>query len=206
MYQIAKTNRVKTMLSHKDFAFLANKLQAPVIISDILNNRTAFSDDIHYGLHELISDFQPDTALLAIALGAKAIVQKYKYASPSSRVLNIECDRIIYEYGTIWVQNAKDEPLNVGEVFDVLIHTTDDLESIANLLEINTEFLKHKDAEAARICKILSVQARAQAMVSDAFMSMAEDRQPEKARPAPTPMLTAAFTDNVIQFPIGHAA
>lgn len=199
------------MLQDQDLAFMSNKLQVPLIVGDIINDRAALSDDVHYGLHEVISDLQPDSALICIALSAKVIAGQIKNAAPSMRVLEMECDRIIQEYGYVWSRNVKNLPVEADDVFDVLIHTADDLEALSELLETNGLFLARRDGSAAEIFKILQTQAKTQAMVADAFMSMAEEQVSRDKDVSRAPVLAssefsdAVLGDNVITFPAGQA-
>lgn len=57
------------MLSEKELAKLTNTLQIPMIVQGILDGQESFTPDMQYGLHEILSDYQPDSALLSIALG-----------------------------------------------------------------------------------------------------------------------------------------
>lgn len=188
------------MLNDIELASLANKLQVPMVVSDILDGEGALTEDVKYGLHESISDLQPDSALLAIALGALKISNIYRKASSSMDVMSMEALRIINEYGSIWVKNANNQPINGDEAFETLIHITEDLEAMAELLDLNCSFLRAKDADAAKICDILYVQANSHALIAEAFMNAADQMVVNGDVPvAATP--PQAFTDNVIQFP-----
>ena len=186
------------MLNNIEMATLANTLQVPLVVSDILAERGALTDDITYSLHEAISDFQPDSALLAIALGALKISNIYKSASPSMDVLGIEAERIIKEYGPIWLQNAKNETIDNDAVFELLVHTAEDLENIAELLDLNCVFLRAKDPEAASLCDILYVQAQAHTLIAEEFINVASSAN---ANPINTSARGTEFSNNVLQFP-----
>ena len=58
------------MLSDQNLAVLSNDLQVPRIIGDVLCGVETLGDDGRFALHGLLSDMEPDAALLAIALGA----------------------------------------------------------------------------------------------------------------------------------------
>lgn len=184
------------MLQNKEIATLANKLQVPVVVSDILDGRDELSDDIQYGLHEIISDLQPDSALLAIAVSALKIAKIYEKASPAMTVLVMECERLMQDYGPLWLQNANNENLDHGDIFDILSLIPEDLEGLAELLSHNITFLRTKDEQAAALCNILYIQASAHAMVAETFIEAAH----EAATPQPA-IAPAILADNVVQFP-----
>lgn len=192
-----------TMLNNIELATLANKLQVPMVVSDILNEDGALSDDVKYGLHELISEMQPDSALLAIAISALKVAQIYKNASPSMDVMSIEANRIIDEYGYVWLKNANNQEINSAEIYELLIHTAEDLENIAELLDLNCSFLRAKDSDAARLCDILYIQAKSHALIAEEFISATD----QMVVNGDVPVLhahTPVFTDNVIAFPAGR--
>lgn len=186
------------MLSNRDMAKLKTRLQVPMVVTDILKGDETLTDDVQYGLHEVISDLQPDSALLAIAISASSIARIYSKASPGMKVLGMECDKIIEDYGSIWLRHAQNESPDQEEILDILAQTPEDLEGIAELLEVNACFLKAKDAQAAALCEILLIQAQAHALIADEFMNVAHNAAiAMNAMPVPVPT-----GSNVIPFPV----
>lgn len=167
-----------------------------MVVSDILKGDEALTDDVHYGLHEAISDLQPDSALLAIAMSAGTIARIYGEASPGMKVLSLECDKIIEDYGSMWLRHANNQSLDNEQILDVLTHTPEDLEGMAELLELNACFLKAKDEQAAALCEILLIQAQAHALIADEFIAAANDMAANKSDMT-VPVHTSG---NVIQF------
>lgn len=194
------------MLSEHDLAGLTNRLQVPLIIQDILNDQGALTDDVQYGLHEILSDYEPDSALLCIALSARKIATRFQHRVANLAVLKIECDRIIADYAELWLNNAKDRPVDDNLVFDTLMNIPEDLEGLAELLEINKAFLQRHSADAANLCEILIVQANAQILVAETFVEIMDTDSEEGIMAndnglADMPAQAATTGGNVIQFP-----
>lgn len=189
------------MLSNTELATLTNKLHIPLIVQDILDGEGALTDDVRYGLHDTISDFQPDSALLAIALSARKIASIYKDASPSMDVMGLEAERLVDEYGRLWLKNASHQVLDGDEVYDTLIHTAEDLESLAELLDLNCSFLRMKDSLAASLCDILYIQARSHSLIAEEFMRVA-DEMVAGGETVQVSSKAPVFTDNIIPFPV----
>jgi hypothetical protein len=191
------------MLNNKELATITNTLQIPFVVGDVLNGQDALTDDLKFSLHETISDMQPDTALLGIAISALKIANIYTGTSPSIDVLAIECERIIAEYGPLWLQNAQEASLETEDILDLLAHTAEDLESLTELLDLNCGFLRLQNANISALCDLLYVQAKSQAMIAEEFLSVAQsqyaDNTPE------TTNMPVMYTDNVIQFPFARA-
>lgn len=204
------------MLSNKDLAILTNRLQVPLIIGDILSGEGALTDDVRMGLHEVLSDDQPDSALLSIALSAKQIADAYGETNASIKLLNIECDRIILEYGQLWLRNAQAKSLDDNLVFETLVHIPEDLEALKELLEITAIFLSTKAPQTADLCKIMISQAQAQATIAETFLEGLNDMPEQDIWGAPAnldqniePVIADQAinaSDNVIQFPIGQVS
>lgn len=181
------------MLKQKDIAKVASKLEIPVIVTDLLQGAEPFTDDAEYAIHEAISDMQPDSALLTIALSAAKVAGvRGLGASPAVQVLDLECRKIIEEYGALWLQNAENGGVKEDEAYDTLISTAEDLEGVACLLEDCMGFLERTNGDAAILCNIMSVQARAQAIVAEAYFEAME------AQVQVEPMIAAS---NIVQFP-----
>ncbi|MGB4107464.1 MAG: hypothetical protein WBK55_06685 [Alphaproteobacteria bacterium] len=190
------------MLNKKELATVANRLQVPLIISDILAGEGELTDDVHYGLHSVISDLQPDSALICIALGGLKIANAYHVASPGLAVLKIQCESIIDDYAPLWLQNAEEENVTEHDALDALSNVSEDLEGLADLLTLAVDFLQSKDADAASLAKILSIQAKAQSVIADElfgalYTQIAHDFAEE---PEISPAVMAK-ADNIIRFP-----
>lgn len=208
-------------MPEKDIATIANRLQVPLIISDILNDEGALTDDVYLGLHEILSDDQPDSALLSIALSAYAMANKFTSHAGTFNILKMECERIITEYGMMWLRNAQSRELDDNMIFDTLVHIPEDLECLAELLEYVQVTLRDHDPIAANLCEILITQASAQTMIAETFLETldidmdSEDEAPWNmdgnlyegedidmgALVAEQQTAQPFYTDNVIPFP-----
>lgn len=194
----------KKMLTDKDLAKLTNSLQVPLVIQDILDGKEILTGDIQYGMHEVLSNYQPDSALLCIALSARRIAQRYLHLAPSMAVLRMDCERIIEDYAQLWLDHARQRPIEHNMLMDTLTDIPDDLESLAELLDSACLYLVNKNAEAAGLCEILALQARSQAIVADTFVDLIEKETgaaPAATLQDNTPLKAARYGSNVIPFP-----
>lgn len=184
------------MLSDRDLAKITNTLQVPLIVQDIIDGEGLLSPDVQYGLHEVLSDYQPDSALLCIALSARKIAATFQTRFTGMGVMKMECDRMIADYAELWLDHAEHQTLDNNLVFDTLEQIPEDLEALAELLEMNIAALFSIDEQLAGIAEILAVQARAHVLIADTFIDMLDQAMEEELEAAPV-----AFNDNVIPFP-----
>lgn len=200
------------LMRDQDIAKIANRLQVPLIIGDILNGDGALTDDVHMGLHEILSDDQPDSALLSIALSAHTLCTRFESHAATFKMLKIECERIIAEYGMMWLRNAQAKTLDDNTVFETLVHIPEDLECLSEFLEFAKLTLVNHNKEAAALCTILTTQAGSQSLIAQAFldsMDMGEEEpwdiyQDEDINMSALVAEQASqsfYTDNVIKFP-----
>ena len=158
------------MLNDQQLAKLANKLQVPSVISEILDGETVLSDDVHYALHDVISDLEPDEALLCIALAAKKISTLSDTDTQTLPIMRLECDRIIEEYGSLWLAHANENAeQRAEETLDSLDIMAEDLEALTELLEFCSDFVFYEHKAVSELCTILQIQARAHAMILEEF-------------------------------------
>lgn len=196
------------MLSDQNLATITNRLQVPLIVDDIIHDKTPLTDDTAFGLHEILSDYEPDSALLSIALSARKIAQRFQHKAASMGVLKIECERMISDYADMWLKNANAATLDDNLVFETLMNIPEDLETLSELIESCMPFLKRFSTEAAELLDILSVQARAQVLVAESFIDIMDaqnqDNEPLANDNADLEALIPlqAQANNVIQFPI----
>lgn len=196
-----------TYLTEEQLTKLHTHLVVPIAVGDILYNNLAVEDDTQYGLHEALSEIDPDSALLAIAVSAKHIALRFARDIPVAAALSIEAGKIIDDYGPDWLTNYSNGPLDEDRLFETLRHVPEDLESIADLLETLRFGIPDTNDPAARLCDILAIQARAHMEIADYILKEIEGDEGELFdlcnMVAPKkPAAEAANGDNIILFPI----
>ena len=199
------------MLSEKELATVTNRLQVPLIVQDILSDCLEFTDDVRLALHEELSDDQPDSALLSIALAAQKIANTAMGNAAIMKLIDMESNRIIAEYASIWLKNMQEKTLDDNMVFETLVHIPEDLESLAELLDVACIAFKLEESEAADLCEILAVQARAQALIAETYLETLDlnTEDPLEMHQGFDQVLAdqetqSNYNDNVIQFPTGN--
>lgn len=191
------------MLNEAELVEINNRLQTPIIINNIIHGHKTFDDDTQFALHTILSDFEPDSALLAIALSVSPVSNIYKNNSTSMRILHRECEKIISDYADLWLQNAKGTAIDENEALDVLENTADDLEGLATLIKLAIPFLQIKDETAAKLFQILRIQANAQSLIAETLLETLGKELHNKPLPVEAiKMLNTA--NNVIAFPGLH--
>lgn len=197
------------MLNEKDLATLITQLEVPMVVGAAIKNDAEMQDDIHYALHDLLADMQPDTALLAIALSAKTIAKAYCGTGSGAEIVTMECDRIIEEYGPLWLENSRRGNINNDYLISILENIPEDLECMDELIDMNLSYASFDNPAVAEICEILQIQAGAHAIIAEEFLSVMEmaAHQNKKCRPDVPQNLSAANgtadrgTDNIVMFP-----
>ncbi|MEM6810864.1 MAG: hypothetical protein AAF549_00175 [Pseudomonadota bacterium] len=188
---------------------LREYLIVPLAISDILFHDLEVEPDMQYGLHHALSEIDPDSALLAIALSAYDIAERNSLYVPIASALQKEASNIIEEYGPIWLRHFKDGPMP-PEIYNSVLQTVpEDLEALADLMDALSADLECVNEATPLLCNLLSVQARAHIQIADFVLEeLAKDTsQPNISRDVPTPSETfeiqekQTYKDNIIIFP-----
>lgn len=183
-------------LHDQQLARLHAKLVVPMAIGDILYTENAMAADIQYGLHEALSEMDPDAALLAICLAARHITMRFAPHIPVAVILEVEAEKLVIEYGSEWLNNIDDGPVDEDSLYDLLRFLPEDLECVADLLDSLKLLIQDSHEAAAQLCDILSIQARAHMEIADFMMSQIE-------QPSEIVMQTHSegVQDNIIIFP-----
>ncbi|MAE50677.1 MAG: hypothetical protein CMH27_02590 [Micavibrio sp.] len=198
------------MLNDKDLAALVTKLEVPMVVGAAIEHGAELQDDVHYALHDLLSEMQPDTALIAIALSAKAIAAAYCGTGSGSEIVIMECDRMISEYGMLWLENSRRGHIDNSYLISILENVPEDLECLAELIDINLCYAAFDNPAIAEICEIMQIQAGAHAIIAEEFLSVMEMAAAQKKKnqtDVPANMAAAnasetlKFADNIVQFP-----
>lgn len=194
-------------VTKEDVARLHAYLVVPVAVADALASAAPLEGETQYGLHVALSEIDPDSALLAIALSAYRIAQDFVGQVPVASALKMEADKIIQDYAPDWLAHYHDHPVQGEALYDLLSHVPEDLESLADLLESLQASIRDSLDPAHALCAVLSIQARAHMEIADYVlneldnenMGLDEDRD---TFDAPTLFAEAQPGDNIILFPI----
>ncbi len=197
-------------VSKEDVARLHTYLVVPIAVSDALTSAAPIDGDTQYALHVALSEIDPDSALLAIALSAQRLAIDFCNDIPMAAALKMECEKIIQDYGPEWLAHYHDHPMMGDDLYDLLMHVPEDLESVADFLEAFQTSLRDTQDPAYILCSILAVQARAHMEIADYVLSELEaERNGEYedydgicSYQNPTLYEAAKNENNIILFPV----
>lgn len=193
-------------ISSTEMDMLRQYLIVPLAVSDILYHNLEVEPDMQYGLHMALSEIDPDSALLAIALCASSLADKHLATIPIAIALQKEANNIIDEYGPIWLEHHNREPMPTSVYTELLETVGEDLEALADLMDALCADIDEKESAAGILSNLLSVQARAHMEITDFILAENhfEETTEEDNRPdfSFTETPAAPFAgDNIIIFP-----
>lgn len=161
-------------VTREDIARLHAYLVVPVAVNEVMDSGLPMVGETQYGLHVALSEIEPDSALLAIALSAQRIAAEFYDTIPVATALKMESDKIISDYGPEWLANFHRHPIQGDDLFDLLCHVPEDLEAMADLLESLQASILNMDHPAHGLCTVLAVQARAHMDIAEFVLSELE--------------------------------
>ena len=196
-------------LSPSDIDQLRQHLIVPLAVGDILHHNLDVEPDMQYGLHMALSEIDPDSALLAIALCAEDIATKTMMRAPIAAALYKESKNIIEDYGPTWLHHYKVGPMEETDFEQVLQTVPEDLEALADLLDALCADLGEESSATVILSHLMSIQARAHMEISEyILMEMEYERQAsgnygDQNQPffQNKPMEVETGGDNIILFP-----
>jgi hypothetical protein len=193
-------------VTKEDVARLQAYLVVPVAVADALATAAPLEGETQYGLHVALSEIDPDSALLAIALSSYRIAQDFTGQIPVASALKMEADKIIQDYAPDWLAHYHNHPVQGDALYDLLSHVPEDLESLADLLESLQASIRDSLDPAHTLCSVLAIQARAHMEIADYVLSELENENigaNEDRDMFETPVLFADEqpSDNIILFP-----
>ncbi len=194
-------------VTKEDVARLHAYLVVPVAVSDALACAAPLEGETQYGLHVALSEIDPDSALLAIALSAYRIAQDYVGIVPVASALKMESDKIIQDYAPDWLAHYHDHPVQGDALYDLLCHVPEDLESLADLLESLQASIRDTQDPAHTLCAVLAIQARAHMEIAEYVINELENENlsPEEDGDrfnVPTLFAEEMPGSNIILFPM----
>lgn len=187
-------------LTDRDLAKLHIKFVVPLAVSRILHHQEPMDDVAEYALEEMISELEPDTALLCVALCSQ-YVALHTLHLPIAKVLKAEAAQIVDEYGALWLAHESGSlTIDRDALAGLVGRVPEDLESLGDLLltlcgELNDEAY----AVPAILCDILGHQAHIHRdLAEEKLMLLAEAGAHEKFAAAAG---GSAAGSNVVPFP-----
>jgi hypothetical protein len=194
-------------VTKEDVARLHAYLVVPVAVADALAAAAPLEGETQYGLHVALSEIDPDSALLAIALSSYRIAQDFTGQIPVASALKMEADKIIQDYAPDWLAHYHDHPVQGDDLYDLLSHVPEDLESLADLLESLQASIRDSLDPAHTLCSVLAIQARAHMEIADYVLGELENENIDAGQDRDmfeTPVLFAGDQpgSNIILFPI----
>ena len=199
-------------VTKEDVARLHAYLVVPVAVSDALMAATPLEGETQYGLHVALSEIDPDSALLAIALSAHRIACEFAKEIPVATALKMESDKIIQDYAPDWLAHYHSHPVQGDDLYDLLSHVPEDLEAMADLLESLQASIRDENNPAHTLCAVLAIQARAHMEIADYVLTELENEEVANlmdgetfdgvCKIAPEALVDNAAGGNIILFPI----
>ncbi len=189
----------------EDFSKLHAYLVVPVIVADIAAGTEPLDEEARYALHDALSEIDPDSALLAIALSAQHIASHYVGKIPVAVAVKFEAEKMLQEYGPDWLSNYHGGPVDEDTLYEMLQTLPEDLEGIADLLDAMSASII-RDSIAQDLCAILSIQARAHMEVASYIIEELEASFMESGDSTADTLAASQVLpysgDNIVLFPL----
>ncbi|PZQ47646.1 MAG: hypothetical protein DI551_02950 [Micavibrio aeruginosavorus] len=167
-------------VTKEDVARLHAYLVVPVAVGDALQSQAPLDGETQYGLHVALSEIDPDSALLAIALSAYRIAQDFTGDIPVASALKMEADKIIQDYAPDWLAHYHSHPVQGDDLYELLSHVPEDLECMADLLESVQASIRDEEHPAHTLCSVLAIQARAHMEIADYVLTQLDNEAIEQ--------------------------
>lgn len=190
-------------LEQNHFDTLEQNLIVPLAVGDILKHDLPVEPEMQYGLHMALSEIDPDSALLAIALCALEIAEKFYLEVPIASALKKEAQDIIGNYAPNWLHHHKHGPMPTEIYQSVLNDAPEDLEALADIMDALAADVGEDYESIDILINVLSIQARAHMEIAEyLLLEMEIENKPKNNIPAPS--LETVGGDNIILFPINR--
>lgn len=182
----------------------------PLIVRELLTADLLPSDDEHYALHTMLSEFSIEDALLCGAFVMKEIADIGNVHPSDMAFLHMECERLIERYSARDDLAQENPKLWSASQIEMLDDIAEDLESFLDLLALCKLSYEITSPCVTGILEILDAQLQSQLMIIDEIITMHQAEMLRKvnevsASTTVTNTVIAAqystYGDNIILFP-----
>ena len=178
-----KGNPMLGTMTKDQFEQMRQQLIVPLAVSDILFHEIRVESDMQYNLHAALSEIDPDSALLAIALCARDVAIKTKDRVSIATALEKESTNILEDYAPNWLRHNVNSPIPSHLYEEILYTVPEDLEALADLMDALRADLNEQGTAIDTLLKLLSIQARAHMEIADFVLSeIAYEKQSDQEK------------------------
>ena len=177
----------------QDLARVKNNLQMPLIVRDLMITGLSPENDAIYALHDIMSNMQPDDALLCAAFTIEEIANAEGIISTEISFLQTECARIIERY-----TKTSGRTGNQKDKMHTLVEDIEDFLDITSLCNMSFEITNQK---AANLLDIIMTQLQAHLVIADEVVSMLEAQEEKGIFIPPAHAISGMEAANIIMFP-----
>jgi len=181
--------------SNQQLAELKNRLEIPLVVRGILKENEEFDGDTAYAISEVMSNLNPEDALLCAAFSMKEIAGFEAISTNDLTFLHMECDRIIERYSARDDLSNDNPELWAETQGDMMDEVAEDLEGFLDLSGLCQLSFEMTAPTIAQMLDIFAVQLQSQLLVVDEVIEMHADIN-NALSPYP-----AEYKDNVVAFP-----
>lgn len=178
--------------TNQTLASLKNRLQMPMVVRDLLITDIAASNESTYALHEMLSDYSAEDALLAGAFTMQEIAAFQNVAATDLAFLHLECERLIERYGARDDLFQENPDLWNETQAEMVSEIAEDLEGFLDLLSLCMLSFEITAPKIHQILSILDTQLQSQLIIIDEVQDMLNNLETEQV----------AQPSNIIPFPV----
>ncbi|MCB1592423.1 MAG: hypothetical protein KDI90_08235 [Alphaproteobacteria bacterium] len=146
----------------------------PTIIKGALNGQIALNPEAEHSIHTVISEMEPDIALLCCAHIAQEIYKFEKARELDLAFLGKLSEKIIKEFRPLCALSQTAPDLRAAKLKAALPRLADQMEKFMDNLDLTRVALEIYDTEAAAILDILRIQLQGQFLIVDQLIEIQE--------------------------------
>lgn len=178
--------------TNQTLASLKNRLQMPMVVRDMLITKIPASTETTYALHEMLSDYSAEDAMLAAAFTMQEIAVYQNVAVTDLAFLHLECDRLIERYSARDDLFQENPELWAETQNEMISEIAEDLEGFLDLLSLCMLSFEVTAPKIYEILTIFDTQLQAQIIIIDEVQAMLDNLETEQV----------AQINNIIMFPV----
>lgn len=160
---------------NKNHALFRAEYLLPTIIKGVMNRQIPLNAEAEHSIHTVISEMEPDMALLCCANIAKEIYAYEKTRELDLAFLGNLSEKIVKEFHPVCALAETNPDLRNKKFKAMLPRLAERMEKFMDNLDLTRVALEIYDAGAASILNILMIQLQGQFLIVDQLIEMNEN-------------------------------